>query len=256
MKNSRFKFFLIPSENLTKEAQELAPVFSGVFAAYDEGDLTAPEFLFLVIVIFCQKRRAGDWWMKGRSGLSFRSRSVKAIREVFLSFDFPDEIRGMNDFFENYRFKKLPEGVSRILNLWDRERVDLKLVETAIMPLEMLDLQAHGQRVVTISRSALLQGQLVDGQRDGLEFLLHDLLHADLFFKENHEEQVLFFHQIKRNLESKMYESYLKDPLFQKDFEYVISDMNSCRIHLESCLKAALIESEKRELRQMNVAQS
>lgn len=246
MKNSRFKFFLIPSESLVPEAQELQPVLKSVFEAYDENQLTAAEFLFLVIAILCQKRRSGEWWMKGQSGLSFRTRSVKIIHEVFLSFGFPTEICGMRDFFENYRLKKLPEGVSRVLHLWDRGEVHLELVDSAITPLQMLDLQAQGRRVVTISRSALLQGLIVDGQRDALEFLLHDLVHADLFFKENHEEQVAFFSQIKSHLESKTYESYLRDPLFQKDFEYVISDMNSCRIHLESCLKAAMIESEKR----------
>lgn len=245
-KNSRFKFFLIPIEDLATEAQELQPVLRRIFEAYDVGTLRAPEFLFLVIVAICQKRRPSEWWMKGSSGFLFNSRSVKTINETFRALGFPAEIYGMNDFFKSYRLKKLPEGVSRILHLWDQGSVDLMLVDAAITPQEMLALQAQGRRVVTISRTALLQGNLVEGQRDALEFLLHDLAHADLFFKESHGEQVSFFKQVKRDLESNIYDIYLQDSLFKRDFEYVISDMNSCRVHLESCLKAAMIESEKR----------
>ena len=246
MKNSRFKFFLIPAENLIAEANELRPLLEKVLLAYDDGKINAIELSFLVIIVFCHKRRPHEWWMKGSSQLTFQKRSVGVIEDIFLSIDFPLRVQGMYDFFNNYRLKKMPRSIAHILQLWEQGRADIVFQETGSSPRQMLDMQCLGRRIVTLDRKALMQGLLVDGARDAFEFLLHDLAHAALFFEDHHQEQVDFFRYVQHRLEHHAFDKYLGDPAFVKDFDYVISDMNSCRIHLEGCLNAALIEADKR----------
>jgi hypothetical protein len=92
------------------------------------------------------------------------------------------------------------------------------------------------------------RGELVDGYRDAFEFLLHDLLHADLFFKdiETHEHQKSFFSQLKETiLREKLLD--VADELFLRDLAYLMADMNSHRAHLEAHFKAILIAMRLRQ---------
>lgn len=246
LKKSRFKYFLIPQADLAREACELKEDFRLIFTAYDHGELTAPQLVFLFIVIICHQRRPGEWWMKGASGLSFLSPPHDVVAHVFRRLQFPTPIASLQEFFGSYKLKKLPLGISQLLCEWDRGTVQLDLLEAPITPIEMLKLQSQGRRVVTLSREASVKGVLVDGQRDSLEFLLHDLAHGQLFFSQNHQEQVLFFRDTLRELEQGCYEEFLQDPHFRKDFEYVISDMNSHGEHLKFSLQSAIIETRKR----------
>lgn len=110
----------------------------------------------------------------------------------------------------------------------------------------MLKLQASGHRIVTLSRESLFSGALVDGRRDAFEFLLHDLVHAALFFSKTHEEQVHFF-KLLLNGYSLFEEDMKRDREFTYALEYTMSDMNTSKEHLVHSLRAACINLQKRE---------
>lgn len=266
MDNSRFKHFLIPQKDLAAESLVLGPRLQTIFKSYDDGLLNTPQMLFLVIATVCEHRKSGDWWMKGASGLEFsnekptrafalavealnfahRQGKVESADTTFISAkrSHVQAIESLSDFFSRYRLKKLPQAIERVLWLWSSRKASLYLSETPVTPQTMLEMQSRGERVVTCSREAFLNGKMVDGKRDALEFLLHDLTHADLFFSETHNEQIQFFSVLKSVLEKPVVDS---DPQFQAALEYIMSDMNSNHAHLQLSLRAAVIDRERRK---------
>ncbi len=180
--------------------------------------------------------------------------STTVFGDVLRGFHLPSSIGSLDDFFTFYRLKNLPPAISRMLWLWSRDEVRLKLCDSAISPLEMLSKQASGERVVTCSRKSFLEGSLVDGKRDALEFLLHDLTHANLFFSSTYHEQRDFFKRLDRKLSAAREVGdvcanasiYKGDADFKTALEYIMSDMNSNRAHLQQSLKAAVIAHERR----------
>lgn len=248
MKNSKFKYFLIPKEQLLSEANILAPKFHLLFEAYNQRAITRTDLIFAIIMTVCDCRKKNEWWMKGKSDYIFTdSSSSTTMVSFFEQWGFEKHIYSLHSFFGHYRIKNLPVSVPRVLWLIDQKKIEIEIVENPIDPVEMLKLQAQGKRVVTLSRSCFLNGELVDEQRDALEFLLHDLSHANLFFSETHAEQKIFFANLMQLLnEQSVCQSLQQDELFVKDLNYIMSDMNSSKIHLLSSLRAALISNARR----------
>lgn len=245
MNNSRFKFFLIPEAQLVEESKRLAPRLESVFTVFDENMLDVPELLFLVIAIVCQERRPHEWWMRGKSEFDFLQKPnsffAKQVRELGVPF----EGNSLADFFTCFRIKNLPTAVPRILHLWNRNLARLVLTEKTVTPVEMMIYQSQGERVVTLSRRCFLKGELVDGRRDALEFLLHDMAHSNLFFSATHDEQVNFFKSLRSVLQDTL---PARDDAFTQALEYIMSDMNSSLAHLQQSLKAAVMDCRRREL--------
>lgn len=95
-------------------------------------------------------------------------------------------------------------------------------------------------------------------ERDPLSFLLHDLVHAYKMFANDdlHAGQIQFYKQLLKLFEPKssldhLFQSNLNDllnsdPEFSKQFDYLISDMNSHPRHLFLYFKAIIILAIKR----------
>ncbi|MCC6137294.1 MAG: hypothetical protein IT287_01580 [Bdellovibrionaceae bacterium] len=186
--------------------------------------------------------------MKGKSEFDFPQRKNLFLSEVFKDLGLAIPLESLSDFFNHYRIKNLPQAVPRILFLLSKTQATLRVVESFITPLEMLERQAQGQRILTLSRQSFLKGVKVDTKRDALEFLLHDMGHANLFFSETHEEQKEFFNTLLKDLqENKTLQDPQLDTSFKISLEYIMSDMNSSLPHLQQSLKAALIARARKE---------
>src|SRR5262249_1432541 len=95
--------------------------------------------------------------------------------------------------------------------------------------------------------SALLQSreQFVHGtpERDSFSFMLHDLIHASHFFRdENHSKKQIFFCRWMRVFSGyePVDERIRSGKLLKKSFEYLIRDMNRDWIHSIKCLKSIM----------------
>lgn len=130
---------------------------------------------------------------------------------------------------------------------WQKSEIKLHLVRELPTPENVLDFQACGERVITFDFEKAKRAELVDGKRDSLEFMLHDLVHADLFFGPNHQEQVLFFQQLQR-IRDDFAPMLQHDSDFCERIEYVMSDMNSHPEHMRQSVRASLVEHFKKEL--------
>ena len=114
-------------------------------------------------------------------------------------------------------------------------------------PLAMLQRQCCGERYVTyLDREEDLEKPI--GRFGGsFEFLMHDLEHAHKFFgdAELFRGQVNFFSLLKAILPS--LQTWISDPLFEKDLNYLMSDMNSHPVHLFKYMKAIVLTAELRQ---------
>ncbi len=247
---SRFKSYLISTQQRAQEAARVRPFLRAMESLHCDHQLTAAEKTTFFVLMYLQLRNPMEWAMSsGKTGTSqtFRGLALEHLNEPF---EFLQSLKSqyLMDIVVEYRPKKLPESVFEVLWRWAQGDYRLILFERVPTPLEMLEHQAAGQRVVTMDRTAAEEGKLVDGKRDAFEFLLHDLIHADLFFKspEAFTDQRDFF--------SRLHQQILKhelldhgDPQFLGDLNYLMADMNSHRAHLHAHWEAILIQWRLRQ---------
>jgi hypothetical protein len=234
MFNSRFKHYLIPIEELPGEARRLEPLLKGIQKSLENRDIDEPEAVFRILIAYLSLRSKGAFWMKTTRTEPLPIRNANDILNC-----------GLAAFSQNYQIKKLPGGVLNVLTRWQLGEVRLHFCEEPPSPQKLLNLQAQGERVVTFNFDKANGGECVDGRRDSFEFLLHDLVHADLFFHRNFTEQKKFFRQLL-DLVPEL------DPLLSVDSElqsrvfYVMADMNSHPEHMRQSLRASLIDHYKK----------
>ncbi len=113
-------------------------------------------------------------------------------------------------------------------------------------PREMLERQCEGKRFVTLLLDEKDQERRIGRFNGAFEFVMHDLEHANKFFGEpaSHRGQVRFFNLLRQALPA--FEPWQADPLFVKDMDYLMSDMNSHPVHLFKYLKAVVLTSSLR----------
>lgn len=242
---SRFKHYLINHENLPREAEDFAIWWDYYFQLHRSQIITDAEWTFCILAELLEARKPGQWWIKSKPTIQFQAHAKSF--DVFASRPPLQKIGVLApaDFFASYSFKKLPGGIGTLLCRWSRSEVNLEVHTSPITPLQMLEMQAQHRRVVTIATDAIVLGHSVDGRRDGLEFLLHDLMHAHHFFSETHLEQVDFFNRLLNGYPD-LVPLAEADPIFAKELEYIMSDMNTNISHLRLSLRAALIDRERR----------
>lgn len=106
---------------------------------------------------------------------------------------------------------------------------------------EIVELQARGQRCVSLNESATA--------KDGLAYALHDLRHLGKFFQpELHDEQRGFFSRVACALRSDAWRELdaLLDERWTKDRDAVLADMNGSAVFLFSALKMRLRMAARR----------
>ncbi len=215
-KKSRFKNLLIAPEQLPSEARPLTSDLSRLQSLKQKAELSDIEYVAAWIVLCWTKRIANKHTKNGMRADAHGLRSnahglrplgngfaekhwsfkrpcprLKKNQESLLSFLFPNLPenffieKGITDIigvYEAFALKFLTHEINEILNFWEAYPEKVLLINKAISPSEVLDLQAEGRRCVTAFEDESERSHLVDGQRDSFEFLLHDLIHAHKFF--------------------------------------------------------------------------
>jgi hypothetical protein len=242
---SRFKFYLVSPEQRIRELPALRENLS-VIDRFAEGSDAEKVVLFLFC--FLQQRRPDKWWMSSGQQAEMKSQSMVELKDIQFPFLKRLKSKDLIDVLLEYRLKNLPDSIFQTLWMWAQKKYPLILLDRVPTPFEMLGYQAEGKRAVTLDMKAAQSGELVDGKRDAFEFLLHDLIHADLFFAnpDLHIQQVEFFKKLKQKVVA---ENLLvqADEKFLQDLNYLMSDMNSHGAHLEAHWQAILIQWKLRQ---------
>lgn len=247
---SRFKFYLVSPEEAVLERVSVQVFAQELQHFISVKNPSSAEIITLFVLFYLQLRRPGEWAMSSGKTPIALSKHGLALCDLPNSFLFLKNLKStfVLDLLIEYRPKHLPHAVFDVLWRWAQQEYDLLLVQKMPTPLEMLTYQAQGQRVVTMDLETAVRGELVDGKRDTFEFLLHDLIHADLFFRDADlfRQQKEFFGELAEQVEKlKLLEH--GDSLFLPDLHYLMADMNSHRAHLQAHWQAILVQWQLRK---------
>lgn len=121
----------------------------------------------------------------------------------------------------------------------------VQILEYVPTPEEVLKFQQQGHRCISLlSSEKTLAEELIDG-KDPFKFALHDIEHAFHFFKDESLRlgQIGFYKKMDSLIEKLARETFWQQTSFKKDFNYLISDMNSHCVHLTKTLHAILLKA-------------
>jgi hypothetical protein len=251
----KFKKVLIHCEDLKKESCSLHSYLEEIQILETENRLMDWEIVLLFILLYLKHRSKK---VVVRENPNFQKKFIELhkiqkytkIHDLSISlqdlFQEREDCTTIFDYLLSKRFLKIPAEIKECILHWALGNYSLFLIHTVPTPMEVLFRQAEGNRMITLSYIHSSEGALMPGNRDGLEFVLHDISHAHTFFNPyyNPQGQKEFF----RNLIKKWIylKPYFRDLEFQKKLEYLQCDMNSHPEHLRSYLRAILGESKKR----------
>lgn len=195
-------------------------------------------------------RRPDDWFGGAHTNPfdeTFDDISSIKIYDLFLEtpITWPqrlDKNITLNQFLNRYRIKPLPESALRSLFKLGQKNFPLFIIDFEPTPFQLLQIQIDGQRIITFKDDVEQWPTKLYGERDPLSFVLHDLIHADHFFKDKnqHQGQMGFYKLIQKIQTDSHLQLLLNDEKFRGGFEYIISDMNAHPVHLFQTLKALI----------------
>lgn len=144
------------------------------------------------------------------------------------------------DEFLSQRYRALPEAVPSSLAAWAAGAYPLELYFRELDVTEIMKLQSHGRRCVSLM---MTKDELLNFEHEGrdfLSFLIHDLVHAHRLMKrpEDYRRQCEF---AKLLFDFRAHWVRLDRPLapqYRERLDYIGADMNSHLIHLLKTLKA------------------
>ncbi|MBC7466656.1 MAG: hypothetical protein H7256_11750 [Bdellovibrio sp.] len=196
-------------------------------------------------------RRPKDWF-GGAHQISFLSANeVETSRIKVKNFFADTEILwpaqidssiDLNHFLNLYRIKPIPESALRSLFKLGHKNYPLIVTEHEPEPFELFQIQIGGKRVITFNENYQQWATKLYGTRDPLSFILHDLIHADHFLKDEkiHQSQIGFYKLMDKIKNDSQLEKLFLKMKFKSGFEYIISDMNAHPVHLFQTLRALL----------------
>lgn len=153
------------------------------------------------------------------------------------------------NFFCAQNWRSIPFSVAKSLNAWAAQFYPLNLYTFIPTPLDVLNLQARGERCITMLIEPDQIKNWVEEGRDVLGFIVHDLIHADHFFADpvKANAQIEFCKRLVPIHALPQIQTMMTvDSEFCREFHYLMSDMNSVPLHLLKTLKAILLGYFKR----------
>jgi len=148
------------------------------------------------------------------------------------------------EWFDRYQFRGVIASVPVTLTQWLRRAWPLVLRENIPTPLEVLRMQARGMRVVTTLTTYPRLRAPVLNKPDAFSFFRHDLEHGYKFFfsPRLHFGQRGFFIALEAAYDRGVFVPYAGDAEFARQFQYLMSDMNTHPEHSRQYLRAILVE--------------
>ena len=200
--------------------------------------------------------RRPDDWFGGERKEAFRSIRSNSTNLTLVEIFDKTVVRVPPQFKNGYelksalqfiRVKPLSEACLRSLCLLAEPEFPIVILNHIPKPRELLDYQLLGKRILTFNEDFEAWPASLNNERDFLSFVIHDLIHADHFFKDNKNTlgQLGFYHFIESIWAHKSLQDLCLDTRFKKGIEYIISDMNSHPLHLLKTLRAYLDQATR-----------
>lgn len=274
-KSASYKYRNFDSYSLKKLAPIIAKQFHLIKNNYESQYLSPAEAVSLYLFILLIWKNPSRWLVGSshpqRCSLNFNAsgnnlsineaihllcdegalshESLNLFRKGIAKINNLSELNFMN-FINRSAFLGVPESAIKSLLKWGLKEYPLVLLDFVPTPIQLFKLQSEGQRCVTLLFKEEEVADFIENGRDILGFVLHDLIHADHFYRDPllAKSQIGFSKFIYKVYSENVFSEFLKDPQFEKDFYYIVSDMNSHPTHLLQTLKAQQLFSYKRLL--------
>lgn len=265
IRSGRFRHRLLDDQFLQTHAKDLHAALVPFLNLWDTKALSDAEMAGIYIFIFSFFRRPVDFLGGPHNSFVFKKRTdVITGKKVFeiLRDHLPPALATKKsltrinqetaflDLFCSMSWRSIPLSVPRSLMAWQNDIYPLRLTTGLPTPEEVLHLQCQGQRCVSMLIKENQIASFVEEGRDVLGFIVHDLIHADHFFADadRARAQILFCQRLQVVFNTPKIQEMLKtDSVFQREFFYLMSDMNSVPLHLLKTLKAVLLGYFKRQ---------
>lgn len=246
MRTGRFKKKMVTEEKLKSESEILAPIFKKL----KKMTLSPAEYATCYLLIYLQHRYPKTWpGSKRAQALDLPSLlgSVNVFDQLGVvlhpaALEKIRECQSLGDILRQFSLQSTPLSVARALLSWDTGIYSLVLMDRIPSPREVLEQQIDGKRCVTVLSEEKSLARYILGERDAMSFTMHDLIHADHFFKSTHlmQGQIGFYRQMYTLLETGSLQEFFQKQGFEESFEYLISDMNAYCVHLWKGFKAII----------------
>lgn len=124
----------------------------------------------------------------------------------------------------------------------------IQILDYIPTPLQVLEMQSRGFRCVTLLRTPNWFNHTFEHKRNLRDFVIHDLEHIwQLFESPKISQAQIKFSKKLLELTRKGYFIFLQtDPDLSKEFDYIISDMNTHPAHTYATLKSLITRKKLR----------
>jgi hypothetical protein len=230
MRKGRYKKNLLLESECPGFALQMAPIAQALRLRHTQNEISDAEFTAQFVLSAMQIIRPKDW-----KGSRLKSGEPQTALETF----------------ETFLLRGLPLSVNRSFKGWTDGSYPLRLFFEVPSIDQVLGLQNNGVRCVTVLTESSELSTYVLQERDPISFTLHDLIHADHFFRDPHQAQVQV--GFSRWLSELWSDPDLRNHLensrdFASQFEYACADMNSHGAHLVKYLKAIFCHHEQQDM--------
>lgn len=244
-RSGRFKKKLISYEKLQSEVPKFLSLFNHSLDQFKNNEINESELAVHYIFIGLSLRYRGAWLGAYQPGIQLEHNLHSSFpQHIPIEPNIKKRIAGMNlgQIVNNFAFKSTPRSVNRALLHFSTQRYPLELMFHIPSPLEVLQQQKNGRRCLSLIIKESQMKDYILGERDYLGFCLHDLIHADHFYHSNssYYGQLGLYNLLWKEIEKGTFAVLMENKEFQREFEYIISDMNAYPIHLLKCLKSAI----------------
>ncbi len=246
----RFKKKLVSPEGLVVEAPQIEAKMAPILELFNQQKITDAELTACYLIAVLSHRYPGSWaGSKIKQPLTTHTMPFKT-QELCRHLEFEKnvlerlkQVETIGDLLAQCAFRSTPLAVNRSILEWSKGNYKLELMFRIPSPREVLQQQKVGRRCVTLLTKKEDTSLYILGERDALSFTMHDLIHADHFYRdlEVYEGQLGFYALLENCYEQGHFDELWGNRKFRDEFEYLISDMNAYAVHLMKCLKSAMI---------------
>ncbi len=162
--------------------------------------------------------------------------SVTGLSELIQQFALPQSLA--IEALRDWTLMGLSNKINEALLAWHHDEWPLHLFTSEISPQELLLLQARGGRAVTVLTDPHDFLHYRHGIHDAIGFTLHDLMHAEKYFKAKTAQMIIsqFYLSICERVTTNLPKT-LTDR-----WHYLIADMNTHVAHSLKTFKSLLID--------------
>lgn len=226
LRRNGYKKNFIHVEQLERISETVTAPLQGFYCRWQLKEISDCQLVAEIVLLFLKTLRPKDY----RGG---------PHRQWELNPGLPEVIQ----IFDKLSLRSIPLSVNRTLVNWAMKKYPLKLTFAPLTTLEIVDLQCQGIRCVTLPIDQRSLKTYILEERDPFTFILHDLIHADHFFRDpvQTEQQMYFSKLMSYHYRINTLDFYFKEnEQFKKQVDYLASDMNAHIIHFIKYLKAII----------------